>query len=229
MLKQLTKMPCNKMSNSVAGAARGIVGASDAGALYARGGGRKYLNRAERQRVLATMMELEPGRALFALTLAWTGARVSEVLALTPSSFQIERGIVALQTLKRRRHSVREVPVPPALIAALDRHFGIALAQRNEEASGRRLFPWSRTTAWRTIKSVMRRCGLAGRHATPRGLRHAFGIGALQAGVPLNIAQRWLGHSRINTTAIYAAACGPEETGFAERFWRLDDDRGEVG
>lgn len=211
------------MSNSVAGAARSGASAADAGALYTPVGGRKYLNRAERQRALAAMMELEPARALFALTLAWTGARVSEVLALTPASFQIERGVVAVRTLKRRRHSVREVPVPPELITALDAHFCLAQAQQSEDAHGLRLFPWSRTTAWRTIKGVMRRCGVAGRYATPRGLRHAFGIGALQAGVPLNIAQRWLGHSRINTTAIYAAACGPEETGFAERFWQLQD------
>ena len=98
--------------------------------LYTRAGGRKYLNHAERQRALAAMKFLEPGQALFALTLAWTGARVSEVLALTAASFQIDCGIVALHTLKRRKHSVREVPVPPELIASLDRHFGIAATPR---------------------------------------------------------------------------------------------------
>ena len=63
--------------------------------LYAADGARKYLNRAERQRVLAAVEQLPADRALFALTLAWTGARVSEVLALTPSSFQTEGGVVA--------------------------------------------------------------------------------------------------------------------------------------
>jgi hypothetical protein len=52
-----------------------------------------------------------------------------------------------------------------------------------------------------------------------RGLRHAFGIGTLQSGVPLNITKRWLGHARLSTTAIYADAVGAEEVGFAERFW----------
>ena len=69
--------------------------------LYAPDGARKYLNRDERQRVLAAIEFLEPDQALFALTLAWTGARVSEVLALRPSSFQVELGVVALRTLKR--------------------------------------------------------------------------------------------------------------------------------
>jgi hypothetical protein len=51
------------------------------------------------------------------------------------------------------------------------------------------------------------------------GLRHTFGVGTVQAGVPITLVQRWLGHSRLTTTAIYAAAVGPEELEFASRFW----------
>jgi hypothetical protein len=36
---------------------------------------------------------------------------------------------------------------------------------------------------------------------------------------PPNLAQRWLGHARISTTAIYSAASGPEELFFMKRFW----------
>lgn len=194
---------------------------SEGASLYAPGGSRKYLNRAERERALAEMAKLPRSQALFALTLAWTGARVSEVLALTASSFQIESGIVAIVTLKRRRHYVREVPIPPELMAALNRHFKLSAPQRDGCNAGR-LWPWHRVTAWRIIKQVMYRSSIAGRHACPRGLRHAFGVGSLQAGVPLNLAQRWLGHARISTTAIYTAACGPEEIRLAERFWLLD-------
>lgn len=35
--------------------------------------------------------------------------------------------------------------------------------------------------------------------------------------VPLNLTQKWLGHARHETTAIYASATGPEERQFAER------------
>jgi site-specific recombinase XerD len=193
--------------------------------LYGPNGARKYLNRDERQRVLAVMAELPPERALFALTLAWTGARVSEVLALTASSFQIERGIVAVQTLKRRRHVVREVPIPPTLMAALNQHFGLAQAQQNPMTASQCLWPKHRVTAWRTVKHVMMLSQIIGRAACPRGLRHSFGVGTLQSGVPLNLVQRWLGHARISTTAIYAAACGPEEQAFAAQFWRANDNR----
>jgi integrase/recombinase XerD len=187
--------------------------------LYATNGSRKYLNHHERLRVLAEMAKLPPDRALFCLTLAWTGARVSEVLALTPSSFQVERGVVAIRTLKRRRHHVREVPIPPEVIAALDRHFKISATRDHLSHPNHRLWPWCRETAWRVIKATMHKSGINGRCAFPRGLRHAFGVGSLQSGAPLNLVQRWLGHARISTTAIYADASGPEELDFAARFW----------
>jgi integrase/recombinase XerD len=219
------KITCNIMSNTVAAsredrAAMGPDAHPEPLSLYATDGARKYLNRDERQRVLAAIEFLEPDQALFALTLAWTGARVSEVLALTPASFQIEHGIVAVHTLKRRRHSVREVPIPPQLIHALDRHFRIAARQRDPLRADHRLWPWHRATAWRIIKRVMNRSQITGRQACPRGLRHAFGVGTLQSGVPLNLLQRWLGHARITTTAIYADACGPEEIALAGKFWK---------
>jgi integrase/recombinase XerD len=187
--------------------------------LYSPTGARKYLNRDERQRVLAEMAKLPLDRALFCLTLAWTGARVSEVLALTPSSFQIERGIVAVRTLKRRKPHVREVPIPPDLMAALNRQFRLSVNSRDVQSADHRLWLWHRVTAWRLIKQLMRRALIAGRQACPRGLRHAFGVETLQAGVPLNLAQRWLGHARMTTTAIYADVTGPEERSLAMRFW----------
>ena len=166
------------------------------------------------------MAELPASKALFALTLAWTGARVSEVLALTPASFQIPQQLVTIRTLKRRRHSVREVPIPAVLMAALDDHFGLTELQKETDAHQQRLWQWHRTTAWRVIKAVMNAVGIVGRQSSPRGLRHGFGVGALRARVPLNLVQRWLGHARMTTTAIYADASGPEELEFAAQFWQ---------
>lgn len=195
--------------------------------LYTPNGNRKYLNRAERQGALATMAALPKGQALFALTLAWTGARLSEVLALTPSSFQIDSCVVAIRTLKRRTYKVREVPIPRRLVRRISQHFGLARMQQHLASARRRLWPWSRTTGWRIIKHVMRRARVVGGHATPRGLRHGFAIAALQAGVPLNIVQRWMGHARISTTAIYTEVFGPEERAFAQRFWNRSAARRE--
>jgi integrase len=188
--------------------------------LYTQTGSRKYLNSSERRRVLSAAAVLSANEGLFVLTLAWTGARVSEVLGLTAASFQIECGTVAIRTLKRRRHHVRELPLPPDLLSALDRHFRLSNARRDPRDADHRLWPWHRVTAWRIIKRMMAGCGVAGRQACPRGLRHGFGVGSLQSGVPLNLVQRWLGHARLSTTAIYGDVCGAEETALAEMFWR---------
>lgn len=196
---------------------------SDVMSLYASGScaaaERKYLNREERQRVLSAMTKLDARRALFALTLAWSGARVSEVLALTPRSFQIEHSVISIVTLKRRRWSVREIPIPPELMQALDREFSLQAGQQDQRVRDGRLWPMSRVTAWRFVKGVMSTAGVFGRAACPRGLRHAFGVGTLQAGVPITLLQRWLGHAKLSTTAIYATASGPEERAMAKRFW----------
>jgi integrase len=187
--------------------------------LYTGAGERKYINLAERRRVLAVMQELERERALFSLLLAWTGGRVSEVLAVRANSFQVERNVVALRTLKRRKPHTREVPISPGLMAALDRQFRLKVLQRHPETANGRLWPWSRWTAWRLVKGAMLEAGIVGRPACPRGLRHGFAVAGLQALVPLNLVQRWMGHARISTTAIYADASGDEEAAFAARFW----------
>jgi integrase len=191
--------------------------------LYAIDGGRKYLNQIERQRFLAATAALSDHEALFARTLFWSGARISEVLALRPSSIQLECGVVAFSTLKRRRLVFREVPMPPDHVDALDRHFALTSAQSDPELAQLCLWPWHRATAWRLVKKVMARARVVGRPACPRGLRHGFGVGTLQSGVPLNLTQRWMGHARMSTTAIYADVVGPEEQAMAARFWRRAD------
>ncbi|RTL71645.1 MAG: site-specific integrase [Hyphomicrobiales bacterium] len=189
--------------------------------LYSPQGDRKYINQHERQRVLKLMEErLERERALFALLLAWTGGRISEILDVRPSSFQLDRSIVALRTLKRRRPHVREIPISPELMRALDQQFDLRALQSNPETANERLWRWSRITAWRFVKGVMMDAGIIGRAACPRGLRHGFGVGTLQANVPLNLVQRWMGHARLTTTAIYADVSGDEEVNFAAMFWR---------
>lgn len=209
------------MSNSVAPNHEAGPGGQTALSLYAADGWRKYLNAAERRRALKAMATLEPDKALFVELLAWTGARVSEMLALTPASFQTESGIVAFRTLKRRRHCVREVPIPQSLMTAIAARFELGKAQLDPSAALLPLWRWHRVTAWRFVKQVTREAGAQGCAASPRGFRHGFGVAALQAGAPLNLVQRWLGHSRLSTTAIYADVSGNEERAFAHLLWAL--------
>jgi integrase/recombinase XerD len=192
---------------------------SPEGSLHARDGQRKFLNDGERRRALAPTSALPEHRALFVQVLAWTGARVSEVLALTPRSFQIEDGFVTIVTLKRRKFSVREVPIPDQLVAALERFFGLASLQSDEKTGTRRLWPFCRMTAWRIVKAVMRAAGIAGPQACPKGFRHGFGHAHCRIRTPLHVIQRWMGHAQLSTTAIYMGLSSAEERSLARRFW----------
>ncbi len=81
------------------------------------------------------------------------------------------------------------------------------------------LWPWSRATGHRRIVAVMDRAGITGPQACPKGLRHAFGIAAVSAGVPLPTITAVLGHADIATTAIYTTAVGIEARTFLARMW----------
>ena len=74
-------------------------------------------------------------------------------------------------------------------------------------------------TAWRRVTEVMEEVAVQGPHATPKGLRHGFGVAAVSAGIPLNMVQKWLGHAQLSTTAIYADAMGAEEQDITSRMW----------
>jgi integrase/recombinase XerD len=191
--------------------------------LYTHDGQRKYLNRAERKRVLKVLRHLDRGRALCGMLLFWTGGRISEILGVRANSFQLDRSVVALRTLKRRRLHVREIPISPELTVLFDRHFKLRKLQKNPATANQRLWPFHRVTAWRFIKQRMLEAGIVGRAACPRGMRHGFGVGTLQAGVPLSLVQRWMGHARMSTTAIYTEVSGKEEAAFAAQFWEDGD------
>lgn len=75
-------------------------------------------------------------------------------------------------------------------------------------------------TGFRYIKSVMDEAGIPdGPHKCPKGLRHGFGVHAITKGVPLNMLSKWLGHSSLEMTSIYADALGEEQRGIASRMW----------
>ena len=189
--------------------------------LYSSTGDRKYLNAAERRRFQKAAHLSDPATRLFCLVLGWTGARISEVLALTPASIDVESGVVSIETLKRRKRGiVRQIPLPRFILRDLDLEFRLRLAQRDPYLANRRLWNWSRTTAWQRVKAVMAVAGVIGTPAAPKGLRHGFGVNAFQANVPPHLVQRWLGHASLRTTAIYGDVIGPEERAFAARMWK---------
>lgn len=188
--------------------------------LYDREGNRKYLTRTERKAFLDAASRMPPEVRTFCLTLAYTGARVSEVLALTPKRIDTEAHIAIIESLKKRRRGVyRAVPIPSKLLTELCKVHRIETAKRQLDRAKQRIWPWCRTTAWKWVKMCMTLAEISGAPASPKGLRHALGVGALQAGVPINLVKKWLGHSRLETTEVYADAVGEEEQAIARKFW----------
>ncbi len=188
--------------------------------LHSPAGGRKYLNAAERGRFAAALAMLPPKPKVFCLVLLWSGCRISEALSISASSIDLESGVVSFETLKRRiRGVVRQVPLPPWALNELDAIFDVRARQRDAKLADQKLWSWSRTTAWRHVKRAMKAANISGPPASPKGLRHAFGVAAFQV-VPPHLVQRWLGHASLRTTAIYGSVVGPEEMSFAERVWR---------
>jgi integrase/recombinase XerD len=184
--------------------------------LHTSSGARKYLDAAERSRFISAAMAAPVALRLLCLTLALTGCRVSEALALTPDSLRPAEGVIAFRSLKKRSKTVvvREVPVPDEVLSEL-----VVLASHCTTTEDR-LWRWGRVRAWQLVKVIMSSAGIrAGPHATVKGLRHAFGLHAVRSGVPLNFVQRWLGHASMSTTAIYLQAVGPDEREIAARMW----------
>lgn len=161
----------------------------------------------------------------FCLTLLYTGCRLSEALELATASVDPESCLLSFRTLKKRnRHHIREVPIPPELSTIL-----AALSKRRleENQTGNEALPlWvykgqplNRITGYRWIKRIMDKADIHGAQASPKGLRHGYGVHALRMGIPLNMLSKWMGHASMATTAIYGNAVGSEELEIAGRMW----------
>jgi integrase/recombinase XerD len=190
--------------------------------LYDQDGQRKYLTASEREEFLKAAEAAPREVRTFCGVLAYTGCRISEALALTADRVDLKDGVLIFESLKKRRRGVyRAVPVPPGFLDTLDLVHNLRAAKkRKDRGRGVLLWSWSRGTAWSRVCGMMEAAGIAGPHATPKGLRHAFGIKAVTSGIPLNMVQKWLGHAQLTTTAIYADATGAEEKQIAEKMWK---------
>ena len=181
--------------------------------LFDPAGQRLYLCASEDSRFLDAAGHADTKTRLFCQLLSYTGARISEVLAITPRLLDIEEKQVVFRTLKRRKLAFRAVPVPAWLMRQLQA-LGHGLGEDD------RLFRWSRQTAWRRVKSVLAAGAISGPQATPKGLRHKFGIAGITHGLPETMVQELMGHAKLSSTAIYVRAVGAEKRALVRRMWR---------
>lgn len=181
--------------------------------LFDADGRRKYLVESELKQFLAATERLAPRERAYCQTLAYTGARLAEVLALRKQDIDRKQGSIIIKSLKKRgKTHHRSVPIPPALVSTLDLVFDLGRGK-----GGELLWDVTERQANRWVMKAMDAISL---DYSPRSLRHSFGVSAVMAGVPLTTIKKWLGHADLKTTAIYTNAMGDEERGLAERMWK---------
>lgn len=183
--------------------------------MFDRVGNRKYLNSPERKAFFrAVRKEADPAKRAFCLTLYYTGCRISEALNLTTDRVDRSAQSVIFETLKRRkRGQFRSVPIPETLL----RLFAEIVSAGGANT---RVWSYSRVTGYRLIKAMMAEAGISGVKASPKGLRHSHAIACISRKVPLTTVKKWLGHARLETTAIYLDVEGSEERELAKRVWK---------
>lgn len=185
--------------------------------MFDRKGGRKYLNKSERKAFFIAARKLrnksERGSCLF---LYYTGCRISEALSVCPASLDVSERNVVIETLKRRKKGVfRSIPIPNKFVRLLRD------VCKDLEVS-EKIWSFSRTTGYRLIKSCMKAARINGAMASPKGLRHGFAVACIQENIALTVVKTWMGHARLETTAIYLNVTGQEERTMAKRLWKRD-------
>lgn len=153
---------------------------------------------AEEVHAAADALQRRPEVRALVLGLWYTGARVSELLAVRVEDIDFRAKLVRLTTLKRKRPTVRTVPLPASFLGEL-----AVLVNAQGMAREDRVFPWSRVRAFELVQAALMAAGVERGRAKPHALRHGHAIHALQHGAPLNAVQRALGHALVSTTSIY--------------------------
>lgn len=190
--------------------------------LFTSEGGRKYLTADELDRFIDAANSQERAQVRsFCLVLAHTGCRISEALALTSTGIDLSQETITFRTLKQRKvDRFRAVPVPSSTLDTLELVHAIRKAQRSPRLKNARLWKWGRTQAFKHVKAVMAAAGIEGPHASPKGLRHGFGVRAIQKTRNPRLVQKWLGHRSLETTTIYMDILGQEERETAQAMWQ---------
>ena len=181
--------------------------------LFTFDGKRKYLTAEEQGRFMAAANAHERAEVrTLCLTLAYTGCIISEALELTASRVDLSDKSITFRILKQRdKIKYRSVPCPDVLIDALELVHRIRKTQKSKrQTDGLALRPWGRTHATKHVWAVMEVAGIEGDHATPKGLRHGFGVRMAMQTLNPGLVQKLLGHTNLETTAIYMDLVGDE-------------------
>jgi molybdate transport system regulatory protein len=140
---------------------------------------------------------------LIFLLIRYTGAKLSEALALNPfQDIDFKRQVVFLgkegSTIKRQS---REVQIP----ASLSEELKIALNEPSFQKYLHNMFQVDPGHVRRKFYERALDCGFPPALGAPEVIRKSRAVELIQSNVPLPVVQRMLGHSTLNVTSSYVA------------------------
>lgn len=167
----------------------------------------KELTKEEYDRLLAAARESDQERlALIMETLCATGIRISELRYITVEAAKDGRATIAL------KGKIRTILLPTKLHRKL-----VKYAKKEKIASGA-IFrtksgkPISRRQVWYELKRLCQAAGVEPTKVFPHNFRHLFATTFYKACKDIARLADVLGHSNIETTRIYLAVSGEEQT-----------------
>lgn len=137
--------------------------------------------------------------------LLWTGCRVGEALQLTWGDIDLSNARVTFTKTKTNRN--RAVPIAARALKVLERLKDQGSEQPfviNQDTFGKK---------WNKLKEGI---GIDDASVTPHTLRHTCAARLVMSGVSLYEVAKWLGHTTIATTQIYAHLAPDHLRGAAE-------------
>lgn len=183
-------------------------------------GERLYLNQEERQAFLEHAKTKENHIKYFSLMLYYTGCRLNEGLNLMVGSIDFKNQAVILRTLKKKgRVHFRHIPLPDHFLNELAGAYNLRTRRKNQKNHQDKIWQFSDRTARRYVKSIMQEVGIAGKKACPKGLRHSFGVSAVENNIPITVIQDLMGHTYLKNTAIYTSVKDAEKRNLVGRLW----------
>src|SRR5262245_64287434 len=157
------------------------------------------LSREEERRLISRAYRVQGTRGLLIKTLFQTGARVSEFVNIRVNELFFDEQMMLISKAKGGKS--RYVPILPELAQELRTHLG-------DRAHGY-LFetihstPYSPRRVQQIIKETADEAKITKR-VYPHLLRHSVATTLLERGMQLEQIQKFLGHSKLETTQIYA-------------------------
>ncbi len=157
------------------------------------------LSQDEERRLIAHAYRMKGGRGLLIKTLFQTGVRVSEFVNIKVEEFFFEEQMLLISKAKGGKS--RYIPILPELAQELqtymsDRRTGYLFETIHAT-------PYSPRRIQQMVKETAAEAKISKR-VYPHLLRHSVATTLLERGMPLEQIQKLLGHSKLETTQIYA-------------------------